>query len=94
MAYTLHSCCDILGAIAFSWIRDADTFLAAAVARLLFGRGSLGLPQRPVTLFLVVPHGKEGDNDCDPVKIIREDRSNSRRAIGWLVKKILIVQYK
>lgn len=71
---------------------DADIFLAAAVARLrlLFGRGNLGLPQRPVTLFLVVPHGEEGDNDCDPVEVIREDRSNSSRAIGWLVKRSLI----
>ena len=56
-------------------IINGDTVLTTAVARLLFGRGSSGFHQWPVTFLLVVAHYKEGNNDGNPIEVIREDRA-------------------
>ena len=62
---------------ALSGICDADSLLTAAVARLpeAVRHDSFALHQWPVTLLLIIAHRQESNDDCNPIKVIGEDRT-------------------
>ena len=64
------SCQNLLAIDSFSGICDTGS-IVAAVASGPVGAGGFLLHQRPVALLLVVAHCEEGNDDCNPVEIIR-----------------------
>ena len=74
---------DMLSVDTLRGICNAGSFVAAAaaVARLPIGRGVFALHQRPVTLLLIIAHCEEGNDDCNPIKIVRQDGTKSGRVL-------------
>ena len=70
MTDTSYLCQDVLGIDTLCGICDAGSIIAAVACRPL-GWGGFPLHQRPVTLLLIVAHCEEGNDDCNPVEVIR-----------------------
>ena len=81
MTDTSYLCQDILGIDTLCGICDAGSITVATLARRSVGRGGFLLHQWPVTLLLVVAHCEEGNDDCNPVEVVREDRTVGRRIL-------------
>lgn len=71
MTDTSYLCQDILGIDTLCGICDAGSFIVTAVASRPIGLGRFRLHQRPVTLLLIVAHCEEGNDDRNPVEVVR-----------------------